>query len=146
MRSMKLLASMSIDHFVIFRDGQPPPGAVYKCRAQGLCLLHGRGQVSEVFYGSDRDFVGSLGYGSALVRFIGCVAALGFFKLGVAAHGFFRLGVDWGGFFLLGGIMRSVMASFEAGGLASPCLPFGAAGRVCASLASFWLFLVLRHM
>ena len=59
MRSMKLLASTSIDPFGIFRDGQPPPGAVYKFRAQGLCLLHGRGQVSEVFYGSDRDFVGS---------------------------------------------------------------------------------------
>ena len=55
---------------------------------------------------------------------------LGSSSSGVAAHGFFRLGVDRGGFFLLGGIMRSVMASFEAGGLASSCLPFGAAGRV----------------
>ena len=37
---------------------------------------------------------------------------------------------------LLGGIVRAVTVSVGAGGLASPCPKLGAAGRVCASLAS----------
>ena len=44
---------------------------------------------------------------------------------------------------LVAGVFVSVGA---AGGLASPSPQSGAAGRLCTSLASFWLFLVLRHM
>ena len=66
MRSLKLLPSMSVDPFGILKDGQPRPGAVYKFCAQDVCLWHGRDQVSEVSFGTDREFVGSLGYGSAL--------------------------------------------------------------------------------
>ena len=109
-----------------------------------MCLWHGRGPVSEVFYGTDREFVGSLGCGSALVGFIDCVAPVGVFRLGVAADGFSKLGV---------GVAASscwaalcARSRFMSGQFAwHPLVPsWVLQAGVCVSRV-FWLLFVLRR-